>query len=227
MDGEDHIVSENANIPPPTEGITSVSEPLSSSKKKVVPVGAVGAVGVRSSGSVLDKAIAAIRTLKNASGSSFQGISKVCKTDFGYENEVFLKKAIKNGVASGALVQSKASYLVSGDPAYADIRDVVSIEDLVAGTSDRIVKNGDTIKIQYIGCLDDLKGYRFDSGSLSFTVGEKEVVKGMDSGVLGMRLGGRRCLTIPSSLGYGKKGCAPDIPPSSVLCFDVTLKGLG
>lgn len=177
-------------------------------------------------GSVIDKIIAAIRFLKSSSGSSAQAICKVCKSEFGYDNVAFLKKALKTGVTSGVLVQNKASYLVKGDPVYADTRETVSIEELAEGSSDVMVKNGDVVKIQYVGCLDSPKGHRFDSGSLSFTVGEKEVVKGMDLGLLGMRVGGRRRLTIPASLGYGKKGSAPDVPANAVLCFDVTLKEL-
>jgi hypothetical protein len=133
-------------------------------------------------GSVLDKVVAAIRLLKSASGSSPQAIIKVCKTEFSYDNETFLKKAMKNGVASGVLLQNKASYLVKSDPLYADTTESVTIQEVAIGSSERVVENGSVVHIKYNGCLDNQKGYKFDSGSLRFTVGEKEVVKGMDQG---------------------------------------------
>ncbi len=62
--------------------------------------------------------------------------------------------------------------------------------------------------------------------NFAFQVGEGEVIKGLDAGVLGMRVGGRRTVTIPSSLGYGKRGSKPDIPPNAVLIFDITLNSV-
>ena len=54
-------------------------------------------------------------------------------------------------------------------------------------------------------------------------MGAGEVIKGWDVGVMGMRPGEQRRLTIPSKLGYGKRGSAPDIPPDATLVFDITL----
>ena len=57
----------------------------------------------------------------------------------------------------------------------------------------------------------------------SFTIGAGEVIKGWDIGVKGMRVGGRRKLTIPAKLGYGKRGSPPEIPGDATLCFDIKL----
>ena len=54
----------------------------------------------------------------------------------------------------------------------------------------------------------------------------QEVIKGWDLGIVGMKKGEKRRLTIPPSLGYGKRGSGKDIPPDSTLVFEVTLKGV-
>lgn len=66
-----------------------------------------------------------------------------------------------------------------------------------------------------IGAKDVLKGTQFD------VIGE--VIKGWDEGIATMRKGERSMFTIPAELGYGEKGCPPQIPPNSTLIFDVEL----
>ena len=88
------------------------------------------------------------------------------------------------------------------------------------------MRAGDIIKLHYVGTLTD--GSTFDSsrsqGSpFEFRVGQGEVIKGFDRGVLGMKVGGRRKLTIPYMLGYGLEGSPPRIPPKATLVFDVEL----
>jgi FKBP-type peptidyl-prolyl cis-trans isomerase len=84
--------------------------------------------------------------------------------------------------------------------------------------------SGDIVSIVYKGWLAD--GTLFDSTGahggqpLRFWLGKGNVVKGMDEGVVGMKLHGRRQLHIPAKLGYGAKG-APNIPPNADLVFDV------
>jgi hypothetical protein len=102
----------------------------------------------------------------------------------------------------------------------------LTTEDLVVGTGDRTVKEGDTIRVHYVGKL--LKnGAKFDENKaddepFEFTVGEG-VIEGWSKGVVGMKRGGKRKLTIPSKLGYGDGGSPPKIPGGATLVFEVEL----
>lgn len=87
-------------------------------------------------------------------------------------------------------------------------------------------KTGDTVKVHYTGTL--MNGKKFDSSRdkgepFKFTLGKGEVIKGWDQGVVGMKIGGKRRLEIPSDLGYGAGGHPPDIPGNAGLKFDVEL----
>ena len=81
---------------------------------------------------------------------------------------------------------------------------------------------GDKVFVHYVGTLTD--GSKFDSASkFTFTIGAGEVIKGWDLGVKGMKVGGKRKLTVPAKLGYGKRGSPPEIPGDATLCFEVKL----
>jgi FKBP-type peptidyl-prolyl cis-trans isomerase len=87
-------------------------------------------------------------------------------------------------------------------------------------------KPGQTLKVQYTGILTD--GSKFDSSrdrnkAFSFTLGIGQVIKGWDEGFSTMKVGGRRQLIIPPSLGYGSAGAGSSIPPNATLVFDVEL----
>ncbi|MCG2693915.1 FKBP-type peptidyl-prolyl cis-trans isomerase [Candidatus Parcubacteria bacterium] len=101
----------------------------------------------------------------------------------------------------------------------------LNIEDIVLGGGDE-VKSGNTVRVHYTGWL--LNGTKFDSSvdrgqPFSFTVGAGQVIQGWDQGLLGMRVGGKRKLTIPASLGYGAQGVPGTIPANAVLVFEVEL----
>ena len=97
--------------------------------------------------------------------------------------------------------------------------------DVVVGQGPA-AKAGDRVTVDYTGKLTT--GKQFDSSvgraPFSFTLGAGEVIKGWDLGVAGMKVGGKRRLVIPASLGYGATGAGGDIPPNATLLFDVELK---
>jgi len=98
------------------------------------------------------------------------------------------------------------------------------VEELVQGKGPEAVR-GKTVEVHYTGWLTD--GTQFDSsvgGSpFSFRLGAGEVIEGWDRGVAGMRVGGKRKLTLPPELGYGSAGAPPQIPGDATLVFEVEL----
>ena len=104
----------------------------------------------------------------------------------------------------------------------------LEIEILKEGTG-KEAKNNDKITVHYVGTLEN--GTQFDSSldrgdPFVFTLGAGQVIKGWDQGVLGMKIGEKRKLTIPSELGYGIRGKGL-IPPNSTLIFEVELLEVG
>jgi len=98
--------------------------------------------------------------------------------------------------------------------------------DTVVGTGAEAVV-GKTATVTYTGYLYSIaapanKGNKFDAGTLSFLVGSTQLIKGFDQGVQGMKVGGKRTVVIPASLGYGASGSG-NIPANAGLVFDIEL----
>jgi FKBP-type peptidyl-prolyl cis-trans isomerase len=99
------------------------------------------------------------------------------------------------------------------------------IEDLSVGNGDEAVP-GKTVIVHYTGWLTN--GAKFDSSKdrndpFDFPLGAGHVIRGWDQGVAGMKVGGKRKLTIPPELGYGSRGAGGVIPPNATLVFEVEL----
>lgn len=104
----------------------------------------------------------------------------------------------------------------------------MQVKDMVVGTGAE-AKSGNTVTVHYTGWLTD--GTKFDSSldsgqPFEFTLGKGQVIRGWDEGVAGMKIGGKRKLTIPPALGYGEQGAGGVIPPNATLVFDVELLGV-
>ena len=102
--------------------------------------------------------------------------------------------------------------------------DTLQKEDTVVGTGAE-AKTGDKVKVNYTGTL--MNGKMFDTSvgrePFEFTLGAGNVIKGWDAGVPGMRVGGKRKLTIPWQLAYGEAGSGDKIPAKAALKFDIEL----
>ncbi len=99
-------------------------------------------------------------------------------------------------------------------------------KEIIKGTGAE-AKDGESVTVNYVGALYST-GKVFNASwetkePFTFTLGEGQVIKGWDQGVVGMRVGGRRELIIPAELAYGAKGLPPKIPPNSPLIFIVDL----
>jgi FKBP-type peptidyl-prolyl cis-trans isomerase len=104
----------------------------------------------------------------------------------------------------------------------------LQIEDQVIGTGAEAVK-GKIVSVHYTGWLTS--GKKFDSSKdrgepFEFPLGRGHVIQGWDEGFAGMKVGGKRKLTIPPDMGYGARGAGGVIPPNATLVFEVELLGV-
>lgn len=110
------------------------------------------------------------------------------------------------------------------DPSYQ-----LELDDLEVGDGDEAAA-GHVVEVHYVG-VSWSTGREFDASwdrgsTFSFKLGKGDVIQGWDQGVAGMRVGGRRRITIPPMLGYGKRGAGGVIGPDETLVFVVDLVGL-
>jgi peptidylprolyl isomerase len=117
-------------------------------------------------------------------------------------------------------------YIPSGTQPPADL----VTEDLEVGDGPEATK-GRNVEVHYVG-VSWASGRQFDASwdrgdTFGFKLGGGQVITGWDKGVEGMKVGGRRKLTIPPGMGYGKKGVPPVIGPNDTLVFVVDLLGVG
>ncbi len=105
----------------------------------------------------------------------------------------------------------------------------LELEDMVTGDGEE-ARSGQVVEVHYVGVLWST-GRQFDASwdrgdTFQFGLGRGQVISGWDQGVAGMRVGGRRRITIPPMLGYGKRGAGGVIGPDETLVFVVDLIGV-
>ncbi len=105
----------------------------------------------------------------------------------------------------------------------------LELDDIEVGTGDEAV-DGSAVEVHYVG-VSWSTGKQFDASwdrgnTFKFGLGKGQVIAGWDQGVAGMRVGGRRRITIPPMLGYGKRGAGAAIGPDETLVFVVDLLGV-
>jgi putative hemolysin len=97
----------------------------------------------------------------------------------------------------------------------------LKIETTGEGAGER-ADSGNTVTVNYVGKLAS-DGTQFDSGTYSLTLGEGKVITGWEYGLIGMKVGEKRTLTIGPDLAYGATGAGGVIPPNATLVFEVEM----
>src|SRR5215208_6195086 len=142
---------------------------------------------------------------------------------------------VANQIHVRAIILVIAALIVScapqEDTALSNIKELIKKDDVAGSGSEAVA--GRRVTVHYTGWLYDQsaadhKGKKFDSSRdrgepFSFRLGASEVIRGWDEGVAGMKVGGRRTLSIPPDYGYGARGAGGAIPPNATLLFDVEL----
>jgi FKBP-type peptidyl-prolyl cis-trans isomerase len=92
------------------------------------------------------------------------------------------------------------------------------VQDLVTGNG-AVAARGRSVVVRYTGWL--ATGKQFDAGEITVTLGQNKTIRAWEEGLLGMRVGGKRKLVVPPNLGYGNRAGGDQIPPNSVLVFEM------
>jgi len=160
------------------------------------------------------------KKLKNAEGN---GVATSVASVASAQGSPDAKKKEKKDKKAGAEKENKEG----GEKEKGETKTLaggLAIRDAKTGTG-KSAKKGDQLSMRYIGKLENGKIFDKNTGGspFRFRLGQGEVIKGWDQGLVGMQVGGERVLTIPANLGYGAKGAKPDIPPNATLRFEVKL----
>ena len=138
------------------------------------------------------------------------------------------RSALKAALALAAVAAASPSLAQTGQTTPSGLQ----VTDTKVGTG-TTPKTGQTCVMHYTGWLyeNGQKGKKFDSSvdrgePFEFPIGAGRVIKGWDEGVATMKVGGKRTLIIPPSLGYGARGAGGVIPPNATLIFEVELLGV-
>jgi peptidylprolyl isomerase len=141
----------------------------------------------------------------------------------------------KTAVSSGSTTTAPPASGASGTKPVVDVPSgpaptTLTIKDLIVGTG-QAAASGQNVTVQYVG-VDYATKKQFDASwdhgqPFAFPLGQGQVIKGWDEGVVGMKVGGRRELIIPPDLAYGAQGSPPVIQPNATLVFVVDLVSIG
>lgn len=139
----------------------------------------------------------------------------------GRERMTHLKRSLAFFLAVGALALAPACS--SNNTTTPTGPTQLVIEDITVGTG-ATAAVGDRLNVNY--ALTLLDGTAVESGPFTFVLGAGQVIPGWDQGLVGMKVGGRRRLTIPPSLAYGSQGSGK-IPPNATIVFVIDLISIG
>lgn len=147
------------------------------------------------------------------------------------EIEPLIEKALAKAKPKGQEKEERAQGAAQGpsgkEPQIVTTPSGLKYIDLVEGTGPS-PSPGDNCEVHYTGWFEN--GTQFDSSKgkapFVFPIGQGRVIKGWDEGVATMKVGGKRKLIIPASLGYGDRGAGGEIPPGATLIFEVELLGI-
>ncbi len=149
----------------------------------------------------------------------------------GAPNRVWRRAEGRQSIGAARVLRPGPQSIYGNLTGRADVADETTTPSGLRYTDEQVgtgpeAKSGDRVSVHYTGTLVD--GRKFDSSRdrgtpFQFPLGAGRVIRGWDEGVAGMKVGGKRRLTIPPELGYGARGAGAAVPPNATLVFDVEL----